>query len=38
LAGGAAYTALEAKALATRAFNNVRRSILVSFRFGRSAG
>src|SRR5882672_12650766 len=38
LAGGAAYAAREAKALATKAFNRVRLSILVSFRFGRSAG
>src|SRR5258708_3986728 len=38
LAGGAAYAAREAKALAAKAFNNVRRSILVSFRFGSSAG
>src|SRR3989441_684590 len=38
LAGGAAYAALEAKALATRVFSNVRRSILVSFRFDSSTG
>src|SRR2546430_3000623 len=38
LAGGAAYAAREAKALATRVFSKVRRSILVSFRFDSSAG